>query len=212
MTDLSYVAEWNSIVALEDYLMPNNYRCELFFNVLTDDGDDQNVAFDRCKIMLEIIFADAMFINMFNPLLPPIKQNFKSKTITLPTEPLDLVIASLIYHKLNAICQDKLYIEKVTLSSTQGENITIHFDEEFAEESNIHLLDEFNKINEQPWWLRDDASHSDWIENLDEETKFHKHVVNWDEKLTEDGEQAKIDNKPNKKWKPTIIDGGKTQH
>ena len=68
MTDLSYTAEWNSIVALENYLMPNHYRCELFFNVETDDGDLQNQAYDRCKILLEIIFADATFMVMIFPL------------------------------------------------------------------------------------------------------------------------------------------------
>lgn len=213
MTDLSYTAEWNSIVALDNYLMPNHYRCELFFNVETDDGDLQNQAFDRCKILLEIIFADATFINMFNPVLPYMKENLKNKTITLPTEPLDLVIASLIYHKLNAICKDNLSIEKVKLSSSQGENVVIHFDDEFAQESSVHISEVYNKINELPWWMRDDASHSDWFENLENETKFHKHVVEWGNNLTEEEETANnnVVKKP-VKWKPTIIDGGKTQH
>lgn len=213
MSDLSYATEWNSVVVLENTILTNQYKCELFMDVETDNGEDQNVAFERIKIMLNNIFEDAVLINMFNPLLPMLKNNFEAKIITLPLDPLDLVIANIIYHKINSICEGRLHVGLVKLSSSQGENITVYFDDEFAEEANMQNPEIYSHIEEKPWWHRNDASHSDWFESFENETKYHKHQVDWEGKqiLNSPEDDATMKNKAN--WNPTVIDGGKeTKH
>lgn len=211
MSDLSYKTKWNNVITLENWLSPNEYTCKIHFDIATDNGDEQNVAFERCKVLFDVIFNNSLLISIDNPLLPILKKKTSQKIITLPTEPLDLVIASMLYHKCNAICEGRLDIIQVDIKSSQGDNIWIHFDEDFAENSDLDKLELFQKINETPWWHRLDASHADWFEKTKAELKYHKHAVAWEKSLLWEQEDGNIDNKVSK-WKPTIINGGKTQH
>jgi len=213
MTDLSYDCEWNCVIALDDWLAPNSYACKVYFDIETDDGEQQNIAFERCKIMLHSIFDQALFININNPLIQTLEKKTKQKIITLPNEPIDVIMAAMIYTKLNAISEGRLFIRKVKLRSTQGDNIWIHFDDEFAEDFGSLECEMYKTVKEeQPWWGNPDPSTCDWFEIGKKEIKFHKHKSVWEKSLL--WEQSN-DNKEKTgpKWKPKVIDGGKeTKH
>jgi hypothetical protein len=209
MTDISYETGFESVICLDNWLMPNLYRCKLDFEINTDDVDHQTIAFERCKIFIESIMADSLMINIENPLLPTLTKKTKQQIITLPSEPLDVIIAAMIFSKLNAILEDKMYLTNLQLTSSQGENIWVHFDQDFHD--SFQQLDNklFTEIKETPWWRRSDASVSDWFEFNKKEVKFHKHVAKWESPLNWDD---KVEKSPITKWKPTVIDGGKTKH
>jgi len=214
MTDLSYECTWDTVIVLEDWLGPNRYKCKIYFNIETDDGDQQNIAFERCKIMLEQIFHHAVFMSIKNPLIQTLAKKTKQKIITLPTEPLDVILAGVIYNKLNAITEGRLNIQKVKISSDQGDNIWIHYDEEFANDFGSLDCDFYQTVNEKPWWLRDDPSVSDWFEinKKDKELKFHYHKCVWDKALQWNNDNSTDEGKKIR-WKPQVIDGGKeTKH
>ena len=213
MTDLSYDCTWDTIIVLDDWLGPNKYECKIYFDIETDDGDQQNIAFERCKIFLETIFHHGVFININNPLMSTLQKKTKQKIITLPTEPLDVIVAAVIFSKLNAICEGRINIVKVKIKSTQGDNIWIHFDEDFANDFGSLECDFYKSIkDEQPWWQRSDPSSGDWFEVNKKELKFHKQKTTWDKTLLWSSEKV-VDEKKESRWKPQVIDGGKeTKH
>ena len=210
MTDLSYKAKWKSVICLDNWLSPNDYSCKVHFDIETDNGDEQNIAFERCKVFFDTILHQSLIINIANPLLQILQKKTEQRIITIPNDPLDLVIGNVIYHKLNAITDGRISVQQVDIKSSQGDNIWIHFDQDFSENSNLCELELFKTINETPWWYRNDASHTDWFEHTKKEVKFHKHTVPWDKDLLWNQKDAKVERI--QKWKPTIIDGGKTQH
>jgi len=215
MTDLSYDCTWNTVIALDEWIGPNNYKCKIYFDIETDDGEQQNIAFERCKIMLETIFEHGYIININNPLLQILAKKSKQKMITLPSEPIDVIMAAVLYSKLNAVSEGRLAIKKVKISSTQGDNIWIHFDEDFAEDFGSLDCELYKTVDEKPWWTRSDPSIGDWFEIGKKEIKFHYQKSIWDKTLqwekTNDNKDAKAKSKPN--WNPKVIDGGKeTKH
>lgn len=210
MTDISFKTKWRSVITLEDYVNPNEYTAKIYMDINTDSGEEQNIAFERCKVFIDAILDNSFLISIDNPLLPFLKKKTKQKIVTLPTEPLDLVVASVLFHKLNAIVEDRLVITQVNLKSRQGEDVWIHYDQDFADNSSFFQPEIFKKLNEMPWWTRSDVSHSDWYEESKKEFKYHKHAVDWEKSLHWNQEDVKLDKMP--AWKPKIIDGGKTQH
>lgn len=210
MTDISFTAKWDCVIALDDWLSANRYKCKLYFDIETDNGDHQNTSFERCKVVLEELFANSIFISLDNPLLQSIFKKTKQRIVSLPDEPLDVIVAALVFNKCNAVTEGNMILNKVELSSSQGENIVIHYDQEFNQIFSNVKHEMFETIKEIPWWFRQDASTSDWFEKTKKEVKFHKHKAEWDNSLQWGTE--KVNNKPKSTWKPEIIDGGKTQH
>jgi len=215
MTDLSYECSWESIIVLDEWLSPNRYKCKIYFDIETDDGEQQNIAFERCKIMLETIFDHGMFISMTNPLLQVLSKKTKQKIIALPTEPLDVIMAAIIYHKLNAISEGRLVVEKVKISSEQGDNIWVHFDQDFANDFGSLDSEYYKTVKETPWWFRTDPSTGDWFEIVkkDKEMKFHLQKSVWDKTLLWEKTNDNKSTKKGSSWQPQVIDGGKeTKH
>ena len=213
MTDLSYECSWDSIIALDEWLTPNRYNCKIYFDIETDDGEQQNIAFERMKIMLEAIFSHSVFISMTNPLIQVLAKKTKQKIIALPTEPLDVIMAAIIYHKLNAISDGRISIQKVKLCSDQGDKIWIHFDTDFAEDFSSLESEYYKAVKETPWWHREDPAVNEWFEISKKEMKFHLHKSSWDKTLQWDVKKDKNDNKKAPNWSPKVIDGGKeTKH
>lgn len=211
MTDLSYEATWDSVICLEDWLSPNKYTAKIYFDIETDSGDHQNIAFERCKIFVETLMHNSLLINMDNPLVQTLHKTTKQKIITLPNEPLDVIIAAILYHKLNAISEGNMIINQIKIKSDQGDNVWVHFDEDFAMAFGSLENSMYEKINsEKPWWYRPDASSCDWFEIKKKEVKFHLHKVAWDKSLSWDTDED--NKKSNLLWKPHVIDGGKSKH
>jgi hypothetical protein len=216
MTDLSYECSWNTSIALEDWIGPNRYNCKIYFDIETDDGEQQNIAFERCKIMVESVLEHAFVIGIDNPLLQVLAKKTKQKIITLPSEPIDVIMAAVLYTKLNAVSEGRLSIRKVKLSSSQGDNIFVHFDEDFAEDFGSLNCELYKTVDETPWWFRADPSVSDWFEIGKKEIKFHHHKCSWDKTLQwekQNNDNKKKDTKKSPTWNPQVIDGGKeTKH
>lgn len=211
MTDLSFDCEFNTSIVLDEWITPNKYRCKVYFDVETDSGDNQNIAFERIKILMEAVFENSMIISMNNPLLQTLAKKTKQRIIALPTEPLDIIMAAIIYSKLNAIVEGNLSIQKIKLSSSQADNIWVHFDEDFAEIFGSLDSDLYKIADAKPWWTREDPATGDWFEFGKKETKFHFQKASWEKDLQWSSEDS-IESKTSR-WKPQVINGGKeTKH
>lgn len=147
----------------------NLYSIGLGLETNTEDNLEQNVAMGRIRtyiqdvlhssIMIDQRFADE--IKMFNAM--------GFKTTTLPEQPFDQSVAIMLYCKLNAICEDKMTITDITVSSTLGDSVRYHFDAE----------DAFGPFSEDGWWNESDPS---WCEHTSENPSGK--VLKMDRKLT----------------------------
>jgi hypothetical protein len=211
MTDLSYECEFDTIIVLDNWINPNKYKIKVYFDVETDSGDHQNMAFDRIKIILEAILANSMIISINNPLLQWLAKKTKQRIVTLASEPLDIVVAATLFQKLSAVVEGKLTIHEVKICSTQADNIWVHFDSEFAEHFSSLDCELYKAADKLPWWQRSDPSTGDWFEINKKDVKLHLQKASWEKSLRWDYNEN--DNKPTSKWSPKVIDGGKeTKH
>ena len=64
MTDLSYDCEFETTIVLDNWISPNKYKCKIYFDIETDDGNQQNIAFERCKVMLEGVFNKRRLLDL----------------------------------------------------------------------------------------------------------------------------------------------------
>ena len=96
-------------------------------------------------------------------------QNAKIKTIILPEQPFDQSIAIMLFCKLNAICEDKLLITDVTVTSPLSDNVRYMFDAE----------DAFGPFSEDGWW---NDQNPNWFDHTAEHPNTK--IIKMDHKLT----------------------------
>jgi hypothetical protein len=216
MADLTWTTGWESVLCYDDTLLPNQYTLTVDFNITTDNGDEQNIAFDRIKYLVDSVLQDAIFCSIDDEKTGYFQSNFKQKIVTFPVPPQDLAVASVLFAKIRSIVDGRLDIEAVKIQSSQGDNVSINFTEEFAEDGT--MLDSHELIKaagKTPWWYRDDCGTADFVSfnEASKELTFVVDVTGWEDTgLTWPSENEKKAKKDASNWNPTIIPGGKTHH
>lgn len=210
MSDLSWTTSWDSIVYIDDDgLTTNNYNITIYFDVATEDGIEQAIAFERIKYFIQEILDNAIILSIDNPHYNWLMQNSKQRLITTVTDPMDLHLAASLFHKFNSIVEDRLVISKIELDSDLASNIKVHMTEEFAQES-VSILDHpmITECQKTPWWFRSDAGSADYFTSDEDDAMLYiTDISGWEDVELEwdkDNKNAEA------KWKPTIIPGGKT--
>jgi hypothetical protein len=186
--------------------------------MLTNDNWEQTVVFGRIRSLIKDLYQDGLFISLDNPLLPILKTKTKQMTVTFPTVPNDLMVSLATWKKIDAICEGRARVNNVMISCDQSDNLTVHYDEDYAHSS--ETVEEFGLIpwpDQLAWWYRADSGISDWMEVVKNENKLHLEVTDWQPLLQWD---YKLDKKKNKNtdnvvplkksWKPEVISGDKT--
>lgn len=216
MADLSWTTGWDCVLAYEDQLLPNSYTVTVHFDITTDNTEEQTIAFDRIKYFIDRVLTDSIFTciddenNMFY------HKNYKQKLVTFPVAPQDMSVVSALFAKFNAITAGRINLEKIDLHSTQGGNIVLHFDVDFAQESSMLKNHEFIEASGKTvWWFRDDIGSADFFA-LNEDSKDITMIIDVTDWEGTDLEWPDPKDKKLKKdasnWNPTIIPGGKTHH
>jgi len=147
----------------------NLYSIGLGLETNTEDNLEQNVAVGRIRTYVQDLLHSSIIIDQ--QYATQIKQftALGFKTITLPEQPFDQSVAIMLYCKLNAICEGKLTVTDITLSSTAGDNMRYHFDAE----------DAFGPFADDGWWHETDPS---WCDHSAENPSGK--VLKMDRKLT----------------------------
>jgi hypothetical protein len=74
------------------------------------------------------------------------------KITTLPEQPIDQIIGIALYCKLNAILQERMFVNGVTIQSDLGDNVRyLHNDRE-----------SLGPLNQNGWWQDPSPVHSDF--------------------------------------------------
>lgn len=153
---LQYSIDFMAGCYFDGMLRMNNYRVRLWMMTTTMDGESHNVAFDRIKFFIADSLESSVFINGSNEEQCKLLANAGVKITTLPDEPVDQLIGIMLYCKLNAICEDRMIIGEVEISSELGGEVTyMHSDEEpigpYDQKGwwhNANLMHYNNKISE----------------------------------------------------------------
>ena len=94
-------------------------------NMLTNTADpyEQNIAFNRLRYMIEEVFYNTIFVHQDDVKQCKLYSNAGCKISNLPEEPLDQIIGIMLYSKLSAIMEDRIFITNLDLSSDIGDSV-----------------------------------------------------------------------------------------
>ena len=131
----------------------NNYNLRLLMATVSEDPNDQTTAFDRLKHFVYSCMESTIFINADETEQHNRFIQAGLDITTMPGEPVDQLIGIMLYHKLNAVMENRMIVFETEISSAAGEYMTY-----------LHSEDEDLVGLVQPeWWTTPDLIHSDIV-------------------------------------------------
>lgn len=150
---LKYDLHFNAGVYYNGNTILNNYSLRLWMITNSDLAEDQNTAFERMKYFVYNHVDNTMFIDRDEQEQCEKFLHAGLSITTMPGDPVDQLIGIMLYHKLNAIMEQRMNIVETELSSSHGQAMTY-----------LHSEGENTLGVELPsWWLSADLSHSDFV-------------------------------------------------
>jgi hypothetical protein len=138
----------------------------------SDSSDDQCISFERIKYFIHSQINNTIFINGDNKAQGTRLTKAGLDITPLPGDPVDQLVGIMLYHKLNAISEDRMIVTQTEIFSTYGDNM-------------IYLHAEFENTTgyKQPaWWTSPDLIHSDFVaSNRSEKVLSIPQITNWAE-------------------------------
>lgn len=129
MIRLEKLLTWNSSICYDDVHVINDYIATISLHTNGHDQDQQNIAYERMKWWIEHVLANSVLLNEADPLLPAY-QATRQRVLVVPDDPVDHLVAVMLYLKLNAIMEDRLILDEIRLSSEQGDHMCYLHSEE----------------------------------------------------------------------------------
>ena len=149
---LKYDLHFNAGVYYNSNTILNNYSLRLWMITNTELAEDQNTAFERMKYFVYNHVDNTMFIDRAEQEQCAKFLQAGLSITTMPGDPVDQLIGIMLYHKLNAIMEQRMTIVETELSSSQGQAMTY-----------LHSEGENTLGVEAPaWWQSADLAHSDF--------------------------------------------------
>jgi hypothetical protein len=115
--------DWYSGVVYRDQFIVNHFSAVLDLQTISDDPEQQNIAYDRTKYWFHEIMEDAVLIREDHPNLAH-WQDTGARIVPLPDEPVDQLVGIMLCFKLNAIMEDRLIVTDVEISSRAGDSMS----------------------------------------------------------------------------------------
>lgn len=133
------------------HLIMNNYTTTLKLLTITSDHNNQNIALDRVKYLVEQCLTDTVFICDSETDQIELLQAAGVGVTVLPEEPVDQVIGMALFSKFNAIMEGNMLVRSILLSSEAGDDIIYEHDS--AEDN--HPFE-----NTAGWWNNHEPTHA----------------------------------------------------
>lgn len=128
-------------ILFQDRYLINQYHVVLGMMTASQEPHQQNVAYERIKFWITEMMQNSVMIPIDHERIPAFVETGQ-RVLTLPDQPLDQIIGIMLCCKLNAICEDRMIITDVELSSSCGENMTY-----------LHSFDEnIGPFMSNGWW------------------------------------------------------------
>ena len=136
---------------------------------------------DRLKMFVYSELADTVFINQADAERAQVMDILGINITTLPEEPIDQIVGLMLYSKLNAVMEGRMFVEQLNISSLLGDDVTYLHDME----------DAVGPFQESGWWHQTDTSHNSFegIETQENVVKvpttgWGKYNLNWHDSVT----------------------------
>lgn len=126
----------------------NQYSIKLWMVTQTHSAEEQNIAFRRLKHFAYDQLENTIFINAQDPKSSELAQIGLNIT-TLPGDPADQLVGIMLFHKFNAIMEERIRILEVEISAGDA-MIYLHAESETSDELEI-----------PNWWTTADLVHND---------------------------------------------------
>ena len=147
---LQYTMNFTAGVHYHERMVMNNYMLKVFMITNTTVAENTTIAFERLKYFIAELDS-TVFVNSEEQLACQQYIDAGIKITTLPVDPVDQIIGVMLFHKLNAIMEDRIIMVETELSSVLGDSMVyIHSENETAE--NLVIPD---------WWMTPDLVHCD---------------------------------------------------
>tara|TARA_Y100000389_G_scaffold198146_1_gene234111 strand:- start:1703 stop:2317 length:615 start_codon:yes stop_codon:yes gene_type:complete len=120
--------KFSCCVVVDTQLLPNTFTISINLLPTNDTQKNYNVALERINIMFREVLEDSILIG------PNSVSKFKNAMglngiiHTLPDEPYDHLMAIALHTKITAILEGVFSVEKVSVTSTQGQGVTHTFE------------------------------------------------------------------------------------
>lgn len=148
---LEYALLFSAGVHWNGRLIMNGYRLKVYMVTNIVDAEVTNIAFERLKHFINDEIDSSVFINSDEQEAIKLYTAAGVSVTTLPKEPVDQIVGVLLFHKLNAIMEDRITVLETELSSHLGDNMVY-----------MHSENETAKDIEMPAWCSSpDLTHSD---------------------------------------------------
>jgi hypothetical protein len=149
----------------------NNYTLRVLMATVSDDPDDQTTAFDRLKYFIYTCMESTIFIDSDETEQCDRYVQAGLHITPMPGAPVDQLIGIMLYHKLNAVMENRMIVFETELSSAVGEYMTYLHSEE---ENTVGYV--------QPeWWTTADLTHSDFLPVNSDNVVSITQVTTWRE-------------------------------
>jgi len=211
MTNLVWRKDILCNIVADTEIIPNrlDIKAELIAN--TSQVEEQEVALERLKLMSDVMFGGAIFVNTENEAIRPLLETLTTNVVFLPDDPYDHLISMLIHLKISAILEGRFLVHRFSMTSQVGGGLEYVFDPEVFDFPEI-VTDELLP-GVEPWWRRPDMSTMDLITEDDKGNKIlHEQDITWEHVgLSWEGVDALVEKEGKiidvKKFKPKVIDG-----
>lgn len=146
---LQYSMTFTAGVHYNDRLIMNNYLLRSYMVTNVSEAELTNTAFERLKYFIGEEMESTVFINSKCHAAIQRYVDAGINITTLPNEPVDQIIGVMLFHKLNAIMEDRISILETEISSTLGDQMVyIHSENEMT-----------NDLVVPDWWNSPDLVH-----------------------------------------------------
>jgi hypothetical protein len=131
----------------------NQYTATVYMTTNTHDPASHNVAFERIKYFVYEQLDNSIFINSEHRDQCERFATAGLSVTTMPGEPVDQLIGLMLYHKLNAIMEDRIVVDETEISSVLGESMVY-----------LHSGNEQTDVEHFPdWWTSENPTNSDYV-------------------------------------------------
>lgn len=149
---------FTNMFVLANKIWPNDVEVVLHFQPKTDDPDLQNLVFEKYKYCFAKVFQNAMFIanseQDYKKLGP-----YSHHIIDFPIRPIDQMVGTAIFAKLNSIGGDSLKVSSLSIESWQGENLQFVINDDSPEWDFMP-----NEAKKYYWWMDNQPNFSNFSE------------------------------------------------
>lgn len=135
---LEYSMPFTAGVHYSDRLIMNNYLLRVYMVTNVPEAELTNTAFERLKYFINEEIDSTVFINIADQDACRLYTAAGINLTTLPNEPVDQIVGVILFHKLNAIMEDKISVVETELSSSLGDHM-VYLHSENENTQNLEL-------------------------------------------------------------------------